>query len=340
MAFSPRNLPCLPPAVFAMVMSTGTLACATLAQAEKISFLVFPAWALCILNFLIFAILCPLAIRNWLGHKKELACACQMPGDAAFLSTSGISLLVLANQCLFFEFGTIPALLFWMAGAAVTFALNFGILYRTFLRKSELAQITPVLFIPVVGLVVIPTAGSALTTGLPEPWSEIIRLVCILALGAGLLLYSGLFATMLQRHLLVEPAQDRLAPTLWIHLAPLGWGSISVVSLGHICAPEPAQETLLFLALLAWGAAAWWVIMAAALTLRAFRHGAAKFGLGWWTFIFPLGSFTLLTRLLHPPFGSAVSILVWLLMAVIWITAAFATFKIATDSLKSCSAQA
>lgn len=328
-----RGLPSLPPAAFAIVMSTGTLACATRAQAQAFAWMDIPAWFLCWLNLAIFAFLCPYALLSWLRHRAELKQACALPGQAAFLSTSGIALLVLANQCLFFDFGPIAAFCFWLAGAITTFGLNLGILYRTFAHKHELIHITPVFFIPVVGLVVIPAAGSALSAGLAQPWEGIVQLVCVLALGAGLLLYSGLFAAMLQRHLLLEPLPDLLTPTLWIHLAPLGWGSISLLALGHVLATDSTQETLAFLALLGWGAAAWWVIMAGILTVRALTRRSLKISMAWWSFIFPLGSFTLLTRLLAIEFGAIITFAVWLLMSLIWLAAIYGTLRLACHAL-------
>lgn len=330
-----RHLPTLPPAAFAIVMSTGTLACATRAQAAAFAWMHLPAWCLCWLNLAIFAFLCPYALLSWLFHRAELKNACALPGQSAFLSTSGIALLVLANQCLFFDFGAVAAFCFWLAGTITTFGLNLGILYRTFVHKHELTHITPVFFIPVVGLVVIPAAGSALSMGLAQPWSGLVQLVCVLALGAGLLLYSGLFAAMLQRHLLLEPLPDLLSPTLWIHLAPLGWGSISLLALGHILATAATQETLAFFALLGWGAAAWWVIMAGILTTRALLRRALKISMAWWSFIFPLGSFTLLTRLLAIEFGAIITLAVWILMAIIWLAAIHGTICLAWQSCKA-----
>lgn len=337
MPISCRPRHCLPPAAFAIVMSTGTLACATLSQAQLAPWLEIPAHILCWLNFALFAFLCPYAIGSWLAKKADLKKACCLPAQASFLSASGIALLVLANQCLFFELGVTAAFIFWLAGILVTFGLNIGILYKIFSEQHTLEHITPVFFIPVVGLVVIPAAGCAISTGLDAPWNGLAQLVCALALGAGLLLYSGLFATMLQRHMLVGPIPDLLTPTLWIHLAPLGWGAISVISLGHVLAPPATQDTLQFFGVLAWGAAAWWVLMAGILTLRAIWRHAMSFTLAWWSFIFPLGSFTLLTKLLNLNYGGSIAFCAWILMAVIWIMATIKTAAMAWKNRNSGS---
>lgn len=339
----PRNptflskLPLLPPVVFAIIMGTGTLACTTLGQSEAFPILKQLAYAISWLNIILFICLAPYAFLNWMTHKTELAKQCSLPSQEAFLSTIGIGLLVLANQCLFFDWGIGWTFLFWLAGAFVTFFLNLAIIFKVFIGEHELGHITPVFFIPVVGLVVIPVAGSTLATRMPHSFGALILIVCLIALGAGLLLYSGLFAAMLQRHLLLKPIPDYLTPTLWIHLAPLGWGAISMLFMGGVLTEQPCLQLIEFFALLAWGAAAWWVLMAALLTIRALIHRGLHFSLAWWSFIFPLGSFTMLSKMLKIEYSVPISFSVWLLMLVIWITAAIKTLALAWRGCQNCT---
>lgn len=327
-------MPLLPPATFAIIMSTGTLACATLAQAETFAVLKLPAQILCWLNLALFVFLAPYAAINWLWHRTDLRSQCHLPGQQAFFSTIGIALLVLSNQSIFFDLGEIYALTFWLAGVTVTFLLNFAILFKVFVERHEQTEITPVFFIPAVGLVVIPLTGCALATDMGSPWNSLFLIVCLIAMGAGLMLYSGLFATMMQRHLLLEPVSDHLTPTLWIHLAPIGWGAIGMLSLGKLLTTGASFDTLEFLALLAWGAAAWWVIMATILTIRALAHHGLYFSMAWWSFIFPLGSFALLTKMLNIPCSQPISFTVWLAMLLIWLADAYKTLRMALKILR------
>lgn len=328
-----KHLPFLPTMAFAIVMSTGTLACVTHIQAEIMPILEYPALFLCVLNFLLFVCITPYAVLDWLARRDDLKCQCRAPTQEAFLSTSGIALLVLAHQCLFFKLGFFWVVLFWIIGSAVSFILNFGVLLDVFMAEHTLENITPVLFIPVVGLMVVPVAGCSLATHSGEIWNPVFLIICLIALGAGIMLYWGIFAAMLQRHLLLKPLPDYLMPTMWIHLAPIGWGAVSIIFLGRLLCGASALETLEFFALLAWGASAWWVIMAGIMTLGALFHKRLKFTLAWWSFIFPLGSFATLTKLINLPCSAAVSFAIWLLMAMIWVFAAVKTAVIALNAL-------
>ncbi len=324
----------LPPITFAIIMSTGTLACATLSQSDFLPWLALPAQCLNWLNFILFAILAPYALFCWLRNRLAFHSHWDQPASIALFSTSGIALLVLCHQCLFFDLGFYPALLFWIAGAIVSFLLNLVILFKIFLEKHETSQFTPVFFMQVVGLMVLPTSGAALSSDLNMPWSGIIHLVCLLGLGGGLLLYFGLFALILQRHVLEEPISDMLAPTYWIHLAPLGWGGISFVALGNMYENPATQEVIRFFCLLIWGAATWWLIMALLLTIRALcRHGLA-FSLTWWGLIFPLGSYALLTKILKIDLWQTISFTVWASMAFIWLIYALRTLYLAYTGIK------
>ncbi|MCM1512946.1 MAG: hypothetical protein NC112_07555 [Oxalobacter formigenes] len=316
-------------------MGTGALACATFIQSDICPFLVIPAGYLHWFNIVLFACLMPYAFLTWLGRGKEVYELNRLPAKMAFFSTTGIALLVLANQCLVFGLGVIPAAVFWVAGSGITIALNFTIVFKVFLERQELQGLSPVFFIPVVGLVVIPVAGSSLSAQFAGPWNAVWRLVCVFGLGAGLLLYSALFALMFQKHLLLEPEPDYLTPTLWIHLAPLSWGAISMLSLGRLAGGAEAGATLEFFALLAWGAAAWWVIMALLLTIRALIRKGLTFSMAWWSFIFPLGSFTILTRLLAFTFSGEISFAVWILMTVIWLYAAMRTIGLFAGAIRT-----
>ncbi len=323
------KLRCLHPAAFAINMGTGTLACVTLKQASIFPALELPGKILCLFNYGLFSALTLYAAISWTLGKEEIRKHLELPGQLAFFATFGIALLVLANQSVLYGFHAVIALGFWVAGSLATFLINLAILLKSFLKKYELGHITPAFFIPVVSLVVIPFSGCPLAIGLPAFWQSLALLFCVLGIGGGLMLYAGLFAIMLQRHLLLEPLPDHLAPTLWIHLAPLGWGALGIIAFAQsYTSPETLKVVELF-ALFAWGAAFWWVIMAGILTLRAVCKKSMYFNMAWWSFIFPLGSFALLSKRLQFSFSEQISFCVWLLMLGLWLVSALKTLRLA-----------
>lgn len=325
-----RSLPCLHPASFAIVMGTGTLACVTLEQAAIFPSLFWVGATFCWLDYFIFLALAPYAFISWSRRGAELASHLEHPADMAFFATIGIGLLVLANQTLQYGLSYYAAFGFWLCGAIVTLVLNLAIFLRSFLKKLNLDDIAPALFIPVVGLLVVPVAGCSLAKSLGGIWAGLVPLVSASCLGAGIMLYVGLFGAMLERHLLLVPLPDHLAPTLWIHLAPLGWGSLGILALGSHIASAETVKTLEFFGLLAWGASSWWVAMALILTIRAIYRKGMYFNMAWWSFIFPLGSFALLSKRLHFVWSAEISFCVWLLMLFIWLLAAYKTARLIT----------
>lgn len=317
--------PGLAPASFTIVMGTGAFAISTLNMAKDYAFLHLPACCLNVLNFLLFCFLVWRAARTWPRSADFMRADFDSPHQSAFYAAIGISLLVLGTQAMEFEMGREAALILWSLGCFLTFMTNFTLFLRFFLCPAlRLEHFTPVFFIPVGGLAVIPVGGAAFMGCAHGTARDILLLVNALAAGAGLLLYFGLFSLLLQRHFLSYPLEDRLAPTVWIHMAPIGWSGVGVLALGQaVCAPNGLDMARLFACLL-WGGAAWWLIMAGLLTLRAVLRRGMFFTFAWWAFIFPLGAITVLSFRLGGAFTAVFHVL-WFLMAFLWLLCAART---------------
>lgn len=321
-----RKPPFLAPVAFTIVMGTGALSIATLEMARAVPFLYWCALSVTILNYVLFCLLAAWAFMSWPQNCRTLVEHFDQPDTCALYSAAGIALLVLGAQALRFGFGEFMAIGIWSMGAILTFFLNYGILLRFFLHPGvEMAHITPVFFVPVAGLVVIPVAGAPICGLLDGFAKDLVSMFCLFALGGGLALYMGIFGMMLQRHIMFRPLPDNLAPTLWIHLAPIGWAAVSLLALGKNVFPQSYFAAVQVIALLLFGAAIWWLVMAAIICLRALFQHNLPFHLGWWSFIFPIGSVTILSGNLD--FGPARIFFPWLwtLLAALWIFCAVKT---------------
>lgn len=321
-----RNMPFLAPAAFTIVMGTGAFAIATLEMTRIFAPLAWLARFLNIVNFLLFFILAIWAAASWPKNTAILRKNFEHPDNCALYSASGIAVLVLGAQALRFDFGYVAAISIWLAGAILTLIFNYGILLRFFLHPGvEMAHITPVLFVPVASMVVLPVAGAPICMALDGVSKNLVILACILALGGGLALYTGLFSMMLQRHLLIRPLPDQLAPTLWIHVAPIGWAGVSLLALNDYIFPPAYGGACQLMAILLFGAALWWLIMSTLVCVRAIRHHNLTFSLTWWSFIFPIGSVTILSgRLDFDPVNMLFPFL-WCLMSSLWLYCAIKT---------------
>lgn len=320
------NLPCLAPVLFTIVMGTGAFAIASLEMASYLSWLQYPALILNYFNYLLFFCLAIWAVLSWRSNLALIREHFQSPASCALYSACGIGLLVLGAQALRFELGLETALCFWGAGALVTIGLNFTIMLRFFLHQGlDLTHITPVFFVPVAGLVVVPVAGFPLAANVDGALGGIITLVSILGLGGGLALYFGLFSIMLQRHLLIAPLPEQLAPTFWIHLAPAGWAGVSLTAFAANILPPEYKGAAMLLALLLFGATLWWLVMVILIGLRAACARRLPFNLSWWAFVFPAGSVTILAQRIDlAPVHNLFPIL-WCVLALLWLLCACGT---------------
>ncbi len=304
-------------------MGTGVVAMTALAFSRSWPCLEYPALVLACANFLLFAVLLlPWALR-WLRFRPEALADLNHPSQNAFFPTIAVALLVLSAQSVAFGFGSAFALALWWAGVGLTLVFNFVILFRLF-NNPEVRpeQITAAHYIPAVGLVVIPVAGLPLLEQASGLAHDLALFMNLLGLGAGTLLYLGLFCLLFQRHYLNPPLSGRLVPTVWIQLAPIGWIPVNAMNLAETLRLPQALEAAKLFSLLVWGAGLWWLAMAALLTLAALRRGELRFSLAWWSFIFPLGALVTLSLNVYARTGFALArpcaLALWLLLLALW----------------------
>ncbi|GAB4478431.1 MAG: tellurite-resistance/dicarboxylate transporter [Burkholderiaceae bacterium] len=311
------------PAWFAAVMGTGVLAVTLHYYARSAPWLDPLAWGLHALNIALAALLGVPWIVRWLRYPQAAIGTLKHPVQAHFYPTFSIALLVLALQCLAFGAYTQVALALWLIGAVLTVVFSVVVLALAFQGEAvTLDHVTPAMFIPPVGLVVIPVAGAPLAAALPAGWRDVLLAFNWAALGAGSLLYVGLLALTMFRYLLHRRVGAPLVPTAWINLGPLGVIPVSLLNLTEAMPQLSAGGVAALVGLLLWGFGAWWLVMASVLTIGALRRGELPFASSWWAFTFPLGAFVaaswrLGTQLaLAPITGVGAAALV--LLALLW----------------------
>lgn len=320
------------PGWFAAVMGTGVLALTTRGLAQRWPVLALPAEALHWFNSLLFLVLAVPWLTRWLRFRPAAMQTMRHPVQANFYPTFSIALLVLAAQWLAFTPHVEVALTLWWLGVVVHFAFSFGVLFIMFSGEHVAAEhVTPAQFIPAVGLVVMPLAGGPLLGHMDGSLREWALTVNAIGLGAGGMMYLGLFGLALHRKYLHKPALGMLTPTVWIHLAPLGVIPVSLMNVVEQLPYSAAREVATVVMLLFWGFGVWWLVMASLLTLSARAAGQLPFALSWWGFTFPLGAFVAeslrLTQLLGWGSIFAIGVVAWLLLCFLWTSTLYRTVR-------------
>ena len=299
----PQRLEHFSIALFSMVMGTAGLALAWLKAHAVLGLPVMvgeglrgAASALFILLLAFYGLKClryPQAVRLEMRHPVRIN----------FFPTVSISLLLLATTYL--EAAPAAAFWLWSAGATLHLILTLAI-FGSWLHHTHYAiqHANPAWFIPLVGNIIVPVAGVHLAS--PElSW---------FFFSIGLVFWIVLLTIVLYRLFFHEPLPVRLAPTLFILLAPPSVGFIAYTLLtdGVDAFGRILYYTALFLALL--------------LASNAVRFLRLPFFISAWAYSFPLAALTLATLVMNARLpGSVFALLGFGLLAILsFVVAALA----------------
>jgi C4-dicarboxylate transporter/malic acid transport protein len=307
----------------AAVMGTGAFALATLHFSHQWPMLAGLAWALHWFNLVLFALISIPWLLRWAMDWPAVAATFKHPVAANFYPSYAIAVLVLAAELRVFGGHEAAALVAWWLGVALLFSLTLTVLISIFEGEHvNLDHITPGIFIPPVGMVVIPVAGGPLLAVQPEALRDLALTINGIGLGAGIFMYTALLALAFHRFYVHKRLPPTMVPTFWINLAPLGVLVVSVLNLVAAAPFAGDASAYLLAAFLIWGFGAFWLLLAMLFTWSLRKAAPLPFSLAWWAFTFPLGAFTLGSQRLSEVTGLATPLafgaLAWVLLAAIW----------------------
>lgn len=298
--------------------------------------------ALTLLAAVLLVVLVVPYLLRWRRHRDALLADLAHPGLGAMFGTLPASLLILGVALgQLAVLGHLPAgsayvvlvLVLLGAGAALAVGVEF------FSRLARADQVPPqamtgAWFIPIVVLVLVPSAAARLVVLQPDWLSSTAVALSAALWGAGILLFL-LLAPILGWRLLTAPGVPAAqAATWWIWLAPTGAGGLGALALGRItgrllggAAVVVLPAAGLLVATVLWGLGTWWALLAARVLRADLReHGRLPFHLGSWGFAFPTAAMAALTVELGRGWGSdllsvaggigwAAAVLVWARLA-------------------------
>jgi tellurite resistance protein len=240
-----------------------------------------------------------------LRYPQAIGMEARHPIRINFFPTVSISLLLLAIAYL----ETAPQAAFWLWVAGAILHLGFTLaIFGSWIHHThyDIKHANPAWFIPVVGNIIIPVAGVRLAS--PElSW---------FFFSIGLVFWMVLLTIVLYRLFFHEPLPVRLAPTLFILLAPPSVGFIAYIGLtGELDAfARILYYTALFLALL--------------LASNALRFLRLPFFISAWAYSFPLAALTLATLIMGARLPGSVFALIGIgLLALLSLVVAVLVFR-------------
>ena len=239
---------------------------------------------------LVFALLGVACVVRLQVHPDAVHADLLHPVRHAFMAALPISMLLLASLGASLFGGTDAWLdtmlvVVWLAGSILQLWSTWWVLSRWLRAKENRGlmwqHFTPVLFIPVVGNVLAPVGGVPLGLG---AWATA-------QFGVGLFLWPVLVALLVVRMVEAGPLPARMAPTLFVSLAPPSLVGLSLMTL-H--APTEAVWAVWGMGLFFLG----WALTQAPVI------SSQSFGMPHWGMSFPCAAFASLTlRLAQTPEG-------------------------------------
>ncbi|MEM4057953.1 MAG: tellurite-resistance/dicarboxylate transporter [Thermoplasmata archaeon] len=310
------------PSWFASVMGTGILAVTSLDYSEYLPALKDIATILFYFNvFLFFVLLVPWILR-WILFRKNALSDLNHPVTSSFYATIAIAFLVLAVDFIVIGKDMLAGEIFWFFGVVLT--VMFSVLIPYIMFKSEtikIEHINPGWFIPPVGLIVIPIAGSLIVHQFSGLMQQFIIFINYFGWGSGFFLYLALSAVCFYRFILHTPLPSTLTPTLWINLGPIGAGIVALINIVKNSAFITVKEPFFVFAFLFWGFGIWWVMMAIAMLLHCLKKLDLPFALSWWAFTFPLGAYVAASHSIATIFN--MSLIDYIGFALYWLLVVF-----------------
>jgi tellurite resistance protein len=253
----------------------------------------------------VFSALLALYLTKLLSYPQEVIKELNHPVKLNFFPTISISLLLLSITLIYI----LPGLsrILWLVGTLLHLAFTFYVMNIWIHHdKFEIHHINPAWFIPVVGNVLVPIAGTA------HGYTE----VSWFFFSIGILFWLVLFTIIFYRVLFHHPLPEKLMPTFFILIAPPAVGFISYVKLagGLDNFAHVLYYSGLFLTLL--------------LLTQAPRFSRLQFFLSWWAYSFPLAAITIATLLMYR-IQKQVSFAVigWILLSILTLVVVFLLYR-------------
>lgn len=227
------------------------------------------------ISILIFLAIFLVYVTKLFKHFHDVRKEFRNTTKLSFFPTISINLLLLSIATM--TMSPVISLILWITGSIIHFILSIVIM-TIWIRHSslEINAISPAWFIPVVGNILVPIAGTT-HASVEISW---------FFFSFGLLFWIALFTILLYRLIFHNPMPEKLLPTLFILIAPPAVGFIAYVKITG--AVDSMARILYYFALFIF------ILMIPQLRMLS----KIKYYLSWWAYTFPIAALTIATILI------------------------------------------
>lgn len=245
-------------------------------------------------------------IMRLIFHTESIRDDFSHPSRAIFYGALAMAINVVGNAYLLigthlfpFYLALVISKILWLVGVVVSCASVVTIPFLSFVKyevkpedtlASWLIPVVPPIVAAATGVNLLPYAG----------FMQIPMTFFIIALfGVTFFLFIMVSSLVYFRLVYHSRLSGKAVPSLWVEIGPIGMAmatvcglSLQTGSLGHLA--SLLYPTALLFAGALWGVGWWWIIVSALHTiLHLHKSGEGiPFDLGWWSYVFPIGSFT------------------------------------------------
>ena len=270
-----NRLKYFPITLFASVMGLAGLCIVLLKMAPVLHFSNYFGVTLLYLVSAWFVLLNIIYGLKWIRYPEEVKVEFNHPVRMHFFPAYSICFLLFAIA--FLTVNPAVSMVTWWIGAVLHLLLLLRTLYAWFHKNYKLQSFNPAWFIPVVGPILVPVAGTQVAN--PE--------ISWFFFSVGVIYWIGLLSIFLYRVIFHEPLPTKLVPTLFILIAPAAVGFIAYIKLTHSL--DPFSRILFYFGIFT-------VLM---LLTMIDKFAKVPFFISWWAYTFPLDAVTLSTVLMY-----------------------------------------
>ena len=305
---------------FTVVMGIGIVAALTYTSPIPLPGQHSIGMVLFILDNVVFTIALSLWLWRWIRHTDEALRDFSDPSKILFYGALAMGINVIGNDYL--VIGThlltpstaiLISKIIWLCGVVVALFTVVTVPYLLFVTHQVSVEETHASWlIPVVPPIVAAATGANLIPFWTSVTCQFTFTILILAMfGMTFFLFIMISSLYYSRLVYHGKLAGGLVPSVWIEIGPLGMAMTIFSTLPFVTQPLLGAWNgglyalgILF-AVSLWGVGIWWIIIASLYSLLHLtdKKSNIPYNLGWWSYVFPLGSFTTGTYALNHLLG-------------------------------------